>query len=126
MAVDLAGTAALVVLIIVAAGAFIKLQPTLAPLGLPAGHAAPAAGPIDGTWHVAAGSVAGFRVRESFLGSGNDTVGRTTAVTGTAVISGRQVTAASFRIDLPRSRRTASRRPSSRAASARGPTRTPP
>jgi len=49
---------------------------------------------------VAAGSAAGFRVRESFLGFGNDTVGRTTAVTGALVLSGRQVTEASFRIDL--------------------------
>jgi polyisoprenoid-binding protein YceI len=96
----LAGTAALVVLVIAAVAAFIKLRPAPAPLGLPAGSAAAPSGPLDGTWHVAAGSVASFRVRESFLGFGNDTVGRTTAVTGTVAISGRQVTGASFRIDL--------------------------
>jgi polyisoprenoid-binding protein YceI len=95
----LAGVAALIVLVI-AARAFIKLQPALAPLALPAAAANAPAGPLDGTWHVAAGSAAGFRVRESFLGFGNDTVGRTTAVTGTMVISGQQVTAASFRVDL--------------------------
>ena len=96
----LGGAAALIVLVIVAAGAFIKLQPTLAPLGLPAGRAAAPAGPVDGTWRAGAGSAAGFRVRESFLGFGNDVVGRTSAVTGTVVISGQQVTAASFRVDL--------------------------
>jgi len=95
----LAGVATLVVLVIVAAGLFIELQPSPAPLALPAASSAPA-GSLDGTWHVAAGSAAGFRVRESFLWFGNDTVGRTTAVTGTAVISGQQVTAASFRVGL--------------------------
>ena len=96
----LAGAAGLVVLVIVAAGAFIKLQPTLAPLVLPTAGASAPAGPLDGTWHVEAGSAAGFRVRESFLGISNDTVGRTTAVTGAVVISGQQVTGASFRVDL--------------------------
>lgn len=96
----LAGAAVLVVLVIVAAGAFIKLQPTLAPLALPTDGASAPTGPLDGTWHVEAGSAAGFRIRESFLGISNDTVGRTTAVTGTVVISGQQVTAASFRVDL--------------------------
>jgi hypothetical protein len=50
----LAGAAGLVVLVIVAAGAFIKLQPTLAPLALPTGGASAPAGPLDGTWHVEA------------------------------------------------------------------------
>lgn len=96
----LAGAAALVVLIIVAGGAFIMRQPTLAPLGLPTAPASTPVGPLDGTWRVTAGSAAGFRVRESFLGIGNDTVGRTSAVTGTVVLSGDQVTGASFRVDL--------------------------
>jgi polyisoprenoid-binding protein YceI len=96
----LGGAAALVVLVIAAGGAFIKLQPTLAPLALPTGSAGAAAGPLNGTWQVTSGSVAGFRVRESFLWFGNETVGRTTAVTGTMVIDGRQVTGAAFRVDL--------------------------
>jgi polyisoprenoid-binding protein YceI len=96
----LAGAAALVVLIVVAVGAFIKLQPTLAPLALPKAGAGAPAGPLDGTWHVTAGSAAGFRVQESFLGMSNDTVGRTTAVTGALVVSGGQVTRAAFRVDL--------------------------
>jgi polyisoprenoid-binding protein YceI len=44
--------------------------------------------------------VAGFRVRESALGMSGDVTGRTDAVTGTTVISGGQVTAAVFHIDL--------------------------
>jgi len=95
------GTAvALVAVIIAAGGAFVKLQPTLAPLALPTGSAGAPAGPLDGTWHVTAGSAAGFRVRESVLGFSNDTVGRTTAVSGTVVIGGQEVTEAGFRVDL--------------------------
>ena len=92
--------AVLVAVIIAAAGAFVKLQPTLAPLALPSGSAGAPAGPLDGEWHVTAGSAAGFRVPESVLGFSNDTVGRTTALTGTVVIAGQQVTSADFRVDL--------------------------
>jgi polyisoprenoid-binding protein YceI len=95
----LAGVAALVVLVVLAAGLFIKLQPSPAPLALPTAARAPA-GPLDGTWAAAAGSVAGFRVRESAFGISNDTVGRTSAVTGTIVISGDRVTSGAFRIGL--------------------------
>ena len=70
------------------------------PLALPAGRASAPAGPIDGTWDVTAGSVAGFRVRESALGMTNDVVGRTNGVTGEIVVSGGRVTAAALRIDL--------------------------
>ena len=96
----IAGAAALVVLVVLAAGIFIKLQPSLAPLALPAGAASAPAGSLDGTWAAAAGSMAGFRVRESAFGMSNDTVGRTSAVTGTVVISGDQVTGGAFRIGL--------------------------
>ena len=82
------------------AWAFIKLQPSPDPLALPVSPASPSAGPLDGSWAVAPGSVAGFRVRESFLGLGTDVVGRTSMVTGTAVISGGRVTSAAFRMDL--------------------------
>jgi polyisoprenoid-binding protein YceI len=58
------------------------------------------AGPVDGTWQVAAGSTAGFRVQESALGFRNDAVGRTRAVTGTIIVSAGQVTSARLRVDL--------------------------
>jgi polyisoprenoid-binding protein YceI len=95
-----AGLTALVILAAAAVGAFIKLQPSPAALRLPAGAAQPPAGPTAGRWDVAAGSLAGFRVRESALGISNDVVGRTSAVTGALVVSGDRVTAAAFRVDL--------------------------
>jgi polyisoprenoid-binding protein YceI len=93
------GAAALVALIVLAAALVVKLQPVPAPLALPARAAAPA-GPLNGTWDVTAGSVAGFRVPESVLGMSNDAVGRTGDITGAVVISGGRVTAATFRIAL--------------------------
>jgi len=96
----LASVVTLIVLVVVAAAAFIKLQPTPAALALPKGPASAPAGPVNGTWEIAPGSVAGFRVPESALGISNDTVGRTNAVTGTMIIAGDRVTSATFRIDL--------------------------
>jgi polyisoprenoid-binding protein YceI len=55
---------------------------------------------LDGPRQVATGSVAGFRVRESFLGVGNDVTGRTGDVTGTAVVSNGRVASATFRVSL--------------------------
>jgi len=96
----LLGVAALAVLVVGGSWAFVKLQPTLPPLALPTAPAGAPAGPLDGTWAVSAGSVAGFRVPETALGMTNDTVGRTTAVGGTLVLSGDRVTSATFRIRL--------------------------
>ena len=95
----LAAVAAVVALLVLAVAAWIELQPAPAPLTLPAAAAAPA-GPVDGTWQVAAGSLAGFRVQESALGFSNDAVGRTRAVTGTIIVSAGQVTSARLRVGL--------------------------
>lgn len=95
----LLGTVALLALIVLGSWAFVKFQPTLAPLALPATTARPPAGPLDGTWSVSSG-VAGFRVAETALGMSNDTVGRTTAVSGSLAIAGGAVTDATFRVDL--------------------------
>ena len=83
------GVVALLALVVLGSWAFIKLQPTLPPLALSA--ASPPVGALDGTWAVSAGSVAGFRVPETAFGMSNDAVGRTTAVSGTVVISGDRV-----------------------------------
>jgi polyisoprenoid-binding protein YceI len=96
----LAGVALLAVIVVAGAAIFVKSQPSAAPLTLPSGTVRPPSGPADGTWDVTTGSVAGFRIRESALGFGKDVTGRTTAVTGTAVIAGGQVTSAAFRIGL--------------------------
>jgi polyisoprenoid-binding protein YceI len=95
-----ASALALVLLLVLAVGLFVTLQPSPAPLALSRGAARPPAGPVNGTWNASAGSVAGFRVRESALGFGNDVVGRTDGVTGRIIMAGDQVTAAAFRIDL--------------------------
>jgi polyisoprenoid-binding protein YceI len=92
--------AAILVLVVVGAWAFITFQPTMSPLALPESVGAAPAGPLDGHWTAAAGSVAGFRVQESALGLSNDAVGRTGAVTGTVIISGARVTSGAIRVDL--------------------------
>jgi len=95
-----AGLAGLAAVLVLAAGLFIKLQPTPAALVLPAGRASAPAGPLNGRWQVTAGSAAGFRVRETALGFSNDTVGRTSAVTGSLVLSGGRLTSTVIVVDL--------------------------
>jgi len=94
----LVGVVALLAVVVLGSWAFIKFQPTIPPLALSA--ASPPVGALDGTWAVSTGSVAGFRVPETAFGMSNDVAGRTTAVSGTVVISGDRVTSATFRIDL--------------------------
>ena len=105
----LLGVAVLAALAVLASWAFVKFQPTSAAPALPTASAsspaAPAAqaaqaAPVDGTWAVSAGSIAGFRVRETIFGMSNDVVGRTSAVSGALVVSAGRVTSATFRVDL--------------------------
>jgi len=96
----LASVAAVIVVVVLGAAAFIKLSPSAAPLVLPKGQVSRPAGPLGGTWDVGAGSVAGFRVQESALGFSNYVGGQTPSVSGTIVITGTTVTAASFHINL--------------------------
>lgn len=56
--------------------------------------------PLDGTWKIAGGSQAGYRVQEVLFGQSTTAVGRTTAVTGQMTIAGQQVTSASFTVDM--------------------------
>ncbi len=93
------GVLALAVLAVAAAGAVVTLTPGPAPLVLPKDAAAPS-GPLDGTWRVAAGSVAGFRVRETVIGFSHDVTGRTGDVTGTVTVAGAEVSSATFRVSL--------------------------
>ena len=68
--------------------------------------ATPASTPGPGTWTIATGSVAGYRVREQLgsLPAPSDAVGRTSAVTGTFTLAqsagGYSVTAAAFTVDV--------------------------
>ncbi len=66
--------------------------------GVGSGPVAP--GPVSGTWKVGAGSLAGYRVQEVLLGQSHTAVGRTSKVTGGMVISGTEVTAADFTVDM--------------------------
>ena len=79
-----------------------------APLALGASPSSPAAATsgLAGTWTVDQGSVAGYRVKERFVGQSSDAeaVARTSAVTGRMTLAasggGLQVQAASFSADL--------------------------
>jgi polyisoprenoid-binding protein YceI len=95
----LGGVVALVVLAVAATGLVVTLTPGPAPLALPKDAAAPS-GALDGTWQVATGSVAGFRVRETVIGFSNDVTGRTGDVTGTVVVTGAEISRATFQVSL--------------------------
>ncbi len=74
--------------------------------------AAPAAATssVDGTWTVAPGSQAGYRVGEVLAGQSTTAVGRTSAVTGQFTVGGDAVTRASFTVDLTKVKSEQSRR----------------
>ena len=62
--------------------------------------AAAAATGVDGTWKIASGSQAGYRVKEVLFGQSAEAVGRTSDVAGTFTITGTKVTAGSFTVDM--------------------------
>ena len=65
-----------------------------------AGSRSNTAVPVDGTWKVGTGSQAGYRVHETLVGQSTTAVGRTSEVTGSAVISGSQLSSATFTVDM--------------------------
>ena len=93
--------------VIVVAGLFLFsgsiVGPAPAPLQLPelrpAATSASTTSP-DGIWVAGDGSVAGFRVPESFLMQNGTIVGRTSAVTGSLVSSQNEISSGSFHVDL--------------------------
>ncbi|WP_250284606.1 YceI family protein [Frankia sp. CiP1_Cm_nod2] len=66
----------------------------------PAAGATAAYTTADGTWTVAAGSQAGYRVKEVLFGQDTTAVGRTSSVTGKLVVSGTSVPSADFSVDV--------------------------
>ena len=64
------------------------------------GAEAPGAGDVSGTWQVAEGSQAGYRIKEVLFGQDTEAVGRTSDVTGRFVIDGTSVTAAELTVDM--------------------------
>jgi polyisoprenoid-binding protein YceI len=93
------GVAAFAVLVAALVAAAIKLQPTPAPLTLPATVTTPA-GPLGGTYRAVTGSTAGFRIQQRVVGLTSDVVGRTKDVTGTVRIANGQATTARLRVGL--------------------------
>ncbi|GAA1736147.1 YceI family protein [Brachybacterium phenoliresistens] len=61
---------------------------------------APAAGEVGGTWTVAEGSQAGYRVAEVLNGQDVTVVGRTSSVTGSAEITGTSLSETRIVVDL--------------------------
>jgi polyisoprenoid-binding protein YceI len=55
---------------------------------------------LAGSWHVASGSLVGYRVNEVLAGQNNVAVGRTGDITGSMTIKGSTVTAASFTVQM--------------------------
>jgi polyisoprenoid-binding protein YceI len=55
---------------------------------------------IDGTWSIADGSEAGYRIKEILLGQSTEAVGRTDKVTGQLTAAGTTISAASFSVDM--------------------------
>ncbi|MEU7872636.1 nitroreductase/quinone reductase family protein [Dactylosporangium sp. NPDC049140] len=95
----LAGLATLALLLVATVVAAVKLTPVPSPLSLPASTTSPA-GPLDGAYGPVAGSLAGFRIRQTVVGLTSEVVGRTADVTGTVTVAADRVTAAHLRIGL--------------------------
>ena len=55
---------------------------------------------LDGTWHLAAGSVVGFRVEEFILFQHSTVVGRTKNISGSLTVSGNSVNHGSFTVEV--------------------------
>jgi polyisoprenoid-binding protein YceI len=59
-----------------------------------------AAVPVDGSWTVADGSQAGYRVKEILFGQDTTAVGRTGKVTGKVAIAGTKITGGTVTVDM--------------------------
>jgi polyisoprenoid-binding protein YceI len=55
---------------------------------------------VQGRWHIAAGSIAGYRIQETLFGQSKTAVGRTSHITGSITVSGTSVTAGSFSVEI--------------------------
>lgn len=58
------------------------------------------AGPVSGSWVVSTGSLAGYRVNEVLIGQTHTAVGRTSKVSGGLLISGTELEAADFKVQM--------------------------
>jgi len=74
--------------------------PTDAPAAPPGAPSAPGPFVLAGTWAPTSASQLGYRVNEVLLGQSATAVGRTNQVTGSLTITGTDVTAATFTVDM--------------------------
>ncbi|MFC7530061.1 YceI family protein [Actinoplanes sp. GCM10030250] len=93
-------TAVLLVGLLGAAMAFVAFQTAAAPLTLPPAGSAPPAGPMPAQWRIASGSVAGFRIEQTFLGATSEVTGHTEGVTGAMTTTGNRIDSVEATIDL--------------------------
>ncbi|MGO9658443.1 MAG: YceI family protein [Acidimicrobiales bacterium] len=100
--------AVVVLLVLVVGGPFVFIHfiegkaPAKLTLSAVAGRAGSSTGsvPLDGQWSVSDGSVVGYRVKEVLFGQDNTAVGRTSDVSGSITISGTNVVAGSFTVQM--------------------------
>jgi len=95
------GFVVLIALPVILSGAIVGSAPT--PLQLPqltTGTMNTTPPSPDGVWIAGSGSLAGFRVEESFLLQSGTIVGQTSAVSGSLVISHNEISSGSFQVDL--------------------------
>ena len=71
-----------------------------APFKLSKAKTSAAAVPLAGTWTIAPGSQAGYRVQETLFGQSHTAVGRTTAVTGQLSATATEVTNTTVTVDM--------------------------
>jgi len=96
--------AVVVVLVLVVGGPFVYFHfiegsaPSRFKLSKP--KATTTAVPLAGTWTVATGSQAGYRVQETLFGQSHTAVGRTTAVTGQLTATATAVTGTTVTVDM--------------------------
>jgi len=64
------------------------------------GQSASGSSSPDGKWNVAAGSQAGYRIKEVAFGQNREAVGRTNAITGNLDINGTKVTQGTYTVDM--------------------------
>ena len=71
-----------------------------APFKLSKARTSATAVPLAGTWTIASGSQAGYRVQENLFGQSHTAVGRTTAVTGQLSATATEVTNTTVTVDM--------------------------
>ena len=78
----------------------LSLNTTTTPTTPTTPTAAASSATIDGTWSVASGSTAGYRVNEVLNGQSHVATGRTSSITGSLTVTGNSAVSGTFSADL--------------------------